>query len=129
MELRQVQASVLSRATAVWMPVLPKGEEVNFNINDYVRVKLTERGFEILKKDAEEFRRLYPTALLGAYVPPKVDAEGYSKFQLWHLMKEFGPHITMGTVPPFGTIIDIGPKYLTIPANFDIPASVTGEFA
>ena len=78
---------------------------MKFNINNYVRVKLTEKGKQKLKKDYESFRKVNP--YLREYAPPVEDAEGYSKWQLWCLMEKLGKHISLGGVVPFDTEIDI----------------------
>lgn len=76
-----------------------------FNINHYVKVKLTERGHEILRATHAENCRLvrhdYP------YREPKTDAEGWSEWQMHDLMHIFGPHLFMGPPPPFETTIQI----------------------
>lgn len=74
---------------------------IKLNLNDRVRVKLTDHGREILRKDYEE-----RFAFLGRkYVPPKEDAEGWSEWQLWNLFQDFGQHIYLGGKLPFDTII------------------------
>lgn len=57
------------------------------NINENVFVRLTDHGRDILRKN-------------GVEVPPE-DAKGYSRWQLWCLMQEFGPYIGMGRTNPF----------------------------
>lgn len=74
-----------------------------FNINDYVSVKLNDAGREILRQDHEAFRRMVPNT--RAFVPPEEDEDGFSRFQLWDLMHKFGPHISLGRIPPFETTI------------------------
>ena len=74
-------------------------EQIKFNLNDPVKVKLTPKGRNILVKrhnrfiitTKEEVKKMHP-----------VDDEGYTVFQLWNLMQIFGEHIYMGdTNPPF----------------------------
>jgi len=74
--------------------------EVAFNINEYVKVKLTARGLKIHKS---EYTRFMPSDWV--YVKPSVDENGYSKFQMWNLMSIFGEHISMTLEPPFETEI------------------------
>ena len=85
----------MTQADDKWVP---------FNLNEYVRVKLNQRGLDILKADAEELRKTFPK--LPAWEPPKTDADGWSKHQLWSLMQDFGPHITLGGNPPMETGIE-----------------------
>lgn len=75
---------------------------MNFNVNDYVYVKLTDYGREVHRKNHE---KLFLNNSAVNYVPPKEDDEGWSKWQLWHLMQEFGPHMTVGMKIPFETVI------------------------
>ena len=67
-----------------------------FNINNEVKVKLTAEALAIHRRKFEELHKTYPHAL-GEYAPPKVDADGWSKFQLWQLMHDFGPHMFCGS--------------------------------
>lgn len=81
----------------------------DFNLNDDVGVRLTERGREIHLRDHQE---LMATIVANGgpslqYRPPVEDAGGWSWWQLWHLMQVFGPHITMGMAPPFGLQIKL----------------------
>jgi hypothetical protein len=78
---------------------------MKFNINEYVRVKLTPEGRAAhaadFAADSTKFGFAHP------YTPPQEDAEGWSRWQLWVLMKEFGPHIYLGGPAMFETEIDI----------------------
>lgn len=65
------------------------------NINSYVKVKLTEHGKSVLKEQHDEFVKRHPHVRL-VYNIPKEDKDGYSMWQLWTLMKYFGPHIGLG---------------------------------
>ena len=74
---------------------------VKFNINEHVWVKLTPRGRAIYKANHEAFRRNYPD--LGPVPEIKENEDGFSQWQLWVLMSEFGDHISMGKEQPFET--------------------------
>ena len=78
---------------------------MDFNINDYVLVKLTVAGRWLHRKRHDELRREYPS--LPKYVPPKADADGYTKWQLWELMQVFGPGMSLVRDPPFEMVIRI----------------------
>ena len=67
---------------------------MKFNMNDNVKIKITEHGRELLSNGS--FEHLY-----------KEDDNGWSKWQLWHVMEIFGPHISLGCTPPFETEIEI----------------------
>jgi hypothetical protein len=66
---------------------------VSFNINHYVFVKLTEQGLKI--------------AIEKAIPVPPEDQCGWSRWQLWCLMKAFGDHCYNGCEIPFETTIRI----------------------
>lgn len=78
---------------------------IEFNLNRYVMVKLTPAGLNFLKFKHNELKKVFP--VLGDFTPPEIDSEGWSKFQLWVLMKNFGEIITMGRAAPFETTIKI----------------------
>lgn len=77
---------------------------MKFNINDSVKVKLNDRGREILKQQHELLFKDIPRY---KFTPPREDAEGWSKWQMWDLMQTFGPHISLGSKVPFETEIEI----------------------
>jgi hypothetical protein len=60
---------------------------IKFNINNYVKVKLTPMGKEILKETY--FENIAE------------DDNGWSRWQLWELMLIFGKHLHMGLDNPF----------------------------
>jgi hypothetical protein len=65
--------------------------EVNFNANQYVKVKLTEHGHYIM-------RDWYGDRVYNA---PTVDDQGYVKIQMWHFMRIFGEYMSLGAEPVF----------------------------
>ena len=79
--------------------------DVRFNVNNHVRVRLTDRGIAELRRQHEETRALFAT--IGPFVPPNTDADGYARFQLWELMSQFGPITSFGGALPFETEIII----------------------
>ena len=83
---------------------------IKFNVNDRVRVKLTDRGREI----HDEFWCDHPIPLARVYSPPKEDDEGWSEWQLWVLMETFGPEL--GYIldePPFEPNIEFKVKEIS----------------
>jgi len=80
---------------------------MKFNVNEEVRIKLTDLGRAKLRANHDkifntpELRRDYP------YLAPKEDAAGWSNFQLWNVMVEFGDAIGNGAPLLFDTNIDI----------------------
>lgn len=80
---------------------------VKFNVNDNVRVRLTDRGRAIHR---DRFRKLNAVLPLNAnykYTPPKEDNEGWSTWQMWNLMSIFGDYLGQGQELPFETTIEI----------------------
>ena len=79
---------------------------ISFNLNESVRVRLTDHGKRLYRQDWErKFKPYVAQGLQVTYHPPKEDAEGWSEWQLWHLMQEFGPHLHLGCNPPFDLTI------------------------
>jgi hypothetical protein len=78
---------------------------IPFNVNHNVRVKLNDRGLAELKRQHDELRRRVPT--LDPWKPPATDEDGFSRFQLWDLMKSLGHLCVLGMEPPFETTIRI----------------------
>jgi len=69
---------------------------IKFNVNDNVRVKLTDVGKEVLNKH-------------WGYMPnwynDRIDEKGYMSFQLHELMNIFGESVYNGCEIPFETTI------------------------
>jgi hypothetical protein len=84
----------------------------SFNINYTVKIRLTEYGKELHKKDWEDFWNSKGRLDEFPYTPPKTDPEGYVEFQMWDLMKKFGSYCGLGCEPPFDTVILINEKDL-----------------
>lgn len=75
------------------------------NINQMVRVKLTEAGERVLNEQWLRLRSICGN--LPEQHPRKPDSDGMVGFQLWDLMERFGPHISMAGPLMFETTIDI----------------------
>ena len=76
-----------------------------FNINHSIKVRLTKFGKELHKKEWEDFWISVGRLHQFPYTPPKEDENGYVEFQLWGLVKHFGPYCGLGQEPPFETVI------------------------
>jgi hypothetical protein len=72
-----------------------------FNINNYVRVKLTEAGSAYLIKQRSLLQQEFPNARFPD-LEIQVDSDGYTEFQLYELMYEFGPFMS----PEFPAMFD-----------------------
>ena len=76
-------------------------ETFDFNVNDYVYVKLTPLGEEIYFKHYEWMKDKFVIEL------PKSEIDGYCKFALWEFMRIFGEYLYNGCPNPFETTIKI----------------------
>ena len=61
---------------------------VKFNANEYVRVRLTDAGRAEIHKQRDALAASFPYANFDLW--PVEDAEGWSQWQLWDLMKRLG---------------------------------------
>lgn len=92
-----------------WQNAIAERERFEININESVRVKLTELGRRALERQHAEF--LASTrAERPAYEPPEEDAEGWSEWQLWCLMQDLGHHCGLGRPLPFETTIQVAAR-------------------
>lgn len=83
-----------------------------FNINNIVKVKLTDLGKEIYLHQYDDLNNAYGKKIVEPGYP-LVDNDGYTPFQLWHLMELYGNYLKLtGTVEnntlPFETAILLG---------------------
>lgn len=84
---------------------------MRINLNDWVKVKLTDYGKEIFNHRFDEVNRMIKEK--GGKpltpIPLKVDEDGYSSFQLWTFMEMYGEHIGMAkpnVIMPLDIIIE-----------------------
>jgi hypothetical protein len=83
--------------------------KIEINLNDAVKVRLTEYGKECLSADNERMREQYPN---WTNLPVKYDSNGWSEWNLWTLFKIFGSCIDMSNDIPFdNNIIRIDDGY------------------
>jgi hypothetical protein len=81
---------------------------MKFNINNYVKVKLTAAGKAELRRQRSELMSEYQNINLGEFKLPDEDADGWSKWQLHVLMNTFGHMCVNGSYSlPFETTIKI----------------------
>ena len=89
-----------------------------FSINNDVKIRLTEEGINVLKKQHEEMVNSYPNQplvreMFGDFKMPEVDENGYTQKRLWEVMKEFGQYCHIGNNnPPFELTIEISEEDL-----------------
>lgn len=71
-----------------------------YNINDKIKVKLTEYGKAILQKHvADTMSKLKNLNLPDDYFPYPEGEDDYTEFQLWDFMSIFGSHFFVGCHP------------------------------
>lgn len=104
-KLSGIKDPQIARLYAIGAESKPSKPKV-LNLNDSVRVKLTDHGRAVHEKD---HAILYASAAgpKPAYTPIKEDAEGWSRWQLWVLMQAFGPHTYLGGRPCFEADIEV----------------------
>jgi hypothetical protein len=82
-----------------------------FNINNYVRVKLTEAGSAYLIKQRSLLQQEFPNARFPD-LEIQVDDDGYTEFQLHELMYNFGSFMSPEFPEMFNSTIYISEKSL-----------------
>ena len=87
---------------------------VPFNVNDPVRIKLTERGRLFLREQHAAWCAEHPTVSLK-YTPRSEDRDGWSEWQMWVLMETFGPAVHNGFDLLFETDILILQRHTPAP--------------
>lgn len=80
--------------------------QVAYNINDTVWIKLTDKGRQIHRAIHEKYKNPFP------YEPPKVDADGWHQTQLWCVMADYGHAVSMGFDLPFETTIRLDGDFM-----------------
>ena len=71
---------------------------MKINLNDYIKVKLTDLGKDIYYHRYDEFNKLYGIYGREVLKPsfPKEDENGYASFPLWEFISIYGQYIGMG---------------------------------
>lgn len=71
--------------------------EVKINLNDEVKVKLTDFGMQILKQRHDELNNMIKASGgRGTEFVLRIDEDGYYKTQLHNLMYIFGEYTSIG---------------------------------
>lgn len=65
------------------------------NINDIIKVKLTDRGKDIYYHLYDNFNKQCGFEVIKPSWP-MVDDDGFTKFKLWYFMYIYGPHLHDG---------------------------------
>ena len=66
-----------------------------FNVNNFIKVQLTDRGKDIYYHKDDGVNKFYGTEMITPEYP-KVDGDGFTIFQLWDFMNIYGPHMHNG---------------------------------
>ena len=66
--------------------------EVRINLNEVVKVKLTDLGKDIYYHRFDKLNKRCGKIVCKPSFP-KEDAKGYTKFQLWDFMETYGEHL------------------------------------
>lgn len=84
-----------------------------FNMNNNIYVKITEEGYQHQANLHNElYKRIGDESNLhtAEHYKAKANEYGYTKFQTWQFMKDFGNTINFGGIPLFDTNIQIEDK-------------------
>jgi len=106
-------------------PASPAEAWQSFNINDYIRVKVTERGFAVMDATDDALNATIaplPAAFLRRSIRRRreqAENDGWSEWQAWDLFETFGTSMHLGCDIPFETEIQF--KMPTI--HFPKPAA------
>jgi len=96
---------------------------VRFNVNHYVRVKITQHGKKCLRKNYDDLAKSYGGKLGFKFRLPKADADGWTQFQMHDLMANFGQHMYCGCKIPFETEIEI--LFENVASDLSRPSAAT----
>ena len=65
------------------------------NINNMIKVQLTDRGKDIYYHKDDGVNKFYGTEVITPEYP-KVDENGFTEFQLWNFMSIYGKYMFTG---------------------------------
>ena len=71
-----------------------KQKAIRINLNEYIKVKLTDRGKEIFFHQYDFINSVAGREICKADYPEE-DENGYTEIQLWRFMQLYGEHIGM----------------------------------
>ena len=69
-------------------------KHMKINLNDRIKVKLTDLGKDIYYHRVDRVNSFYGREVIKPSFP-KEDSEGYSTFLLWEFIELYGPHTGM----------------------------------
>lgn len=74
-------------------------EYINYNFNWFVKVKLNNLGRYIYYHQYDHLDEEFLSKCPPKY--PEIDEDGYTCFQMWHLMNLYGGYMFLGKETPF----------------------------
>ena len=89
-----------------------------FNINQYVWVKINEKGYQYLADKHKEFylrigiEDSHPELSTKEYYENQADKDGYTKMQMWCFIDDFGGVTSIGMRSYYETTIKFDEKDL-----------------
>ena len=105
------------------------------NINNHIKVKLTDHGKDVYYHQFDEVNKAIRSRGGRPIAPsyPRVDINGYTEFQLWCFIELYGPHIGIGKENVIDDLsIYIGDSvldYVETPASAqNVPETNVGEW-
>ena len=84
--------------------------EIKFNINHYVKVKITDYGYSVWVDDINSYSSEPLTTESILKLRDRADEYGYTGFQMHVLMNLFGKHLYLGNKICFNPNIIIIPE-------------------
>ena len=86
----------------------PQPEAIHINLNDPIKVKLTDWGKEIYYHQYDQTNKFVGKEICKPSFP-KEDENGYTEFQLWCFIELYGPYIGItlpNVIQPLDLIIE-----------------------
>lgn len=94
---REVRESIIDTLIELYKKASKvKPEKKAINLNDWIKVKLTDHGKDIYRRYKTQLADALKQTTASVQIEPDIDEDGYTKFQLWHYIELFGNYIGMG---------------------------------
>lgn len=86
-----------------------------FNLNEYIKVKIYDKGYQVLADNHNKYLGVIKNweKRDAEYYKLKADENGYTRFQAWNFIEEFGSVTRLGMNGYYSTEIQIEGKYLS----------------
>lgn len=88
---------------------------IEINLNETIRVKLTDLGKDIYYHQFDELHKLLKKRGVSPFRPtmPRVDADGFTSMQLWYFIELYGNYIGVAkpnVIEPINIYYDLDEK-------------------